>query len=176
MFDMTTIPSYAISALAFVGFGWLSSLFGQQVSGVSMADQFKTLNRPSWAPPGWIFGIVWGVLYTLMGIGFVNLINGVNVPVSILDLRNFLLVWFVLQYAINFAWSIAYLSAKKIATSLPITITLAGFVVAMTAVTAVAYYLSGSIGYLIASICFLPYALWTSFASVLQWKISQMNP
>jgi len=35
---------------------------------VSMGDWYLTLNKPSWNPPGWVFGPVWTLLYTMMAI------------------------------------------------------------------------------------------------------------
>ena len=172
------ITNYGISVLGFVSFGYISGLFGQQVSGVSMGSQYKTLIMPSWAPPGWLFGVAWTILYALMGVGFVNLIHANSVMLTVVDLKVFLLVWFALQYGLNFAWTIAYLSSRKISTSIPMTITLAGFAIAMTLVTFLTYFLSGGVnmGYLCAGACFLPYALWTTFASILQWNIAALNP
>lgn len=42
--------------------GGLAALF----SAGSM-DKFSALNQPPLSPPGWLFPIVWGILYILMG-------------------------------------------------------------------------------------------------------------
>ncbi|MBK8952819.1 MAG: tryptophan-rich sensory protein [Chitinophagaceae bacterium] len=33
---------------------------------------FQTINKPSWNPPGWIFGPVWTTLYILMGMALIH--------------------------------------------------------------------------------------------------------
>jgi benzodiazapine receptor len=52
--------------------GWLLLVFAvAAVGGFASANSgefYRALVRPSWAPPGWLFGPVWSVLYVFMGI------------------------------------------------------------------------------------------------------------
>jgi tryptophan-rich sensory protein len=181
----TQMLTYAFSSGFMLLFGWLSGRYSEYYSGKSMKDVYVGLNMPSWAPPGWIFGVVWTTLYILMGIGLATIINS-TVEKSLfdaLDLRAFLIVWFVLQYAINFGWSIAAAGLDKIEKSKWLTALLAGFVIAMTVVSTIAghsFFAFPSVGFLpgkyLPTICFFPYALWTSFATVLHWTIASLNP
>jgi tryptophan-rich sensory protein len=160
-----------ISIIALSFFGSLSGLYANYLRGIDMKSGYQDLVRPSFAPPGWIFGVVWPILYILMGIGLGAIIG--SEPTRIFDdkfdIRSFLIVWFVLQYALNFAWSLVYFGCNKIAKTRYLTIILAVFVILMTLVSLLAKYY-------IAVFCFLPYALWTTFASLLHWKISELNP
>jgi tryptophan-rich sensory protein len=52
--------------------GWLAASFVAAALGAVATRQapefYAQLVRPDWAPPGWLFGPVWTVLYALMGI------------------------------------------------------------------------------------------------------------
>lgn len=62
-----SIPLQAIGLV-----GWLLVVFAAAAIGgfasASAGEFYRELVRPSWAPPGWLFGPVWSVLYLLMGI------------------------------------------------------------------------------------------------------------
>lgn len=184
--------SYILSSLFMLGFGWFSGKYSEYYSGKDMRDSYVGLNIPSWAPPGYLFGIVWTTLYILMGIGLSQIIYSTSEKslLGFLDLKAFLIVWFVLQYAINFAWSIAAAGFNQIEKSKWLTLILAIFVIAMTVVS----FIAGNFGFLdfsssllhsqgiswlssnIPALCFLPYAIWSSFATFLHWTIASLNP
>src|SRR5262245_55373756 len=59
--------------IPFVGLlGWLLLSFAAAalgaVASVEAAAFYEQLARPSWAPPPWLFGPVWTILYVLMGV------------------------------------------------------------------------------------------------------------
>ena len=58
------------------------------------------LEKPSFQPPGWVFGAVWTTLYTLMGIALATILDEPPSP-----RRSIALGLFVAQLALNFAWS-----------------------------------------------------------------------
>ena len=68
---MNITPRYSKKEQVVGLIGWLFVVFlGAAAGGLASAnaDDFYTeLVRPSWAPPGWLFGPVWSMLYVLMG-------------------------------------------------------------------------------------------------------------
>lgn len=46
--------------------GFLSSLWGSTKDN----EWYEALNKPSWQPPGWVFSVVWAILYVAFGIAF----------------------------------------------------------------------------------------------------------
>ena len=57
----------ALGLAAWLGVAFAAAAVGA-VASVDAAPFYAQLNKPSWAPPGWLFGPVWSVLYTLMGV------------------------------------------------------------------------------------------------------------
>lgn len=62
---------------------------------------YAELSKPSWTPPGWLFGPVWSLLYLLMGI---SLWLAWQAPASTSERRRALLV-FAAQWLLNAAWT-----------------------------------------------------------------------
>ena len=83
--------------------GWLSN------SGYGNG-WFDTLRKPSFMPPGWAFGVVWPVLYVLLGLSLAMVIAA---PPS--TRRTAALALFFVQLALNFAWSPIFFAAHDIA-------------------------------------------------------------
>lgn len=67
----------------------------------------EMLQKPPLSPPGWVFGLVWTVLYALMGIGAARVYLA---PPSAAGRRGLNL--FVVQLAVNFLWSPIFFNAK----------------------------------------------------------------
>ena len=67
---MDTRRSASVSGLGLLG--WLLLCFATAavgaVASVSARAFYADLIRPAWAPPGWVFGPVWTLLYTLMAV------------------------------------------------------------------------------------------------------------
>ena len=72
------------------------------LSGNNMMS-FSQLNKPPLSPPGWLFPIVWTILYILMGISFYLIVNQKNS----MDISSAVYIYFI-QLIINFFWSIFF--------------------------------------------------------------------
>jgi len=148
------IASVVISQTA----GAIGSLFTVQ----NIPTWYAGLNKPSFNPPAYLFGPVWITLYFMMGIAFFLVwkqseTRSIKVPA----------VLFVAQLILNALWSILFFGMKNPAFGFIEIIILWIFIV----LCFVKFYpVSKTAAWLM-----LPYLLWVSFASVLNFKIWMLN-
>jgi tryptophan-rich sensory protein len=114
-------------------------------------------------PPGWTFGVVWPILYALMGIAVAMIIAEPPSP-----RRQAALTLFVIQLVLNFAWSPIFFAGHDIRLAKII-------IFVMTAVAAAA---AGQFLRLrkAAGLLMIPYIAWLVFATTLNATIEDLNP
>jgi benzodiazapine receptor len=147
--------------------GWLALCFSVAgISGLWTAKEiptwYRTLRRPAIAPPNWIFGPVWSLLYALMAIA-AWLVS--QTPPS--TLRTVALALFLLQLALNFAWSWLFFHLHRIGLALLENLLLWA---AIAATVAAFFHLSRIAGWLL-----VPYIAWVSFAILLNFEFWRKN-
>ena len=145
--------------------GWLALTFVAAFIGatasIEAADFYAALQRPDWAPPGWLFGPVWTLLYLMMGVA-VWLVWRRGGPVTVA------LALYVIQLLVNALWSWLFFGWRLGAYAM-IDIVILWLLIA---VTLVAFYRHSQIaGWLL-----VPYLAWVSFASGLNYAVWQLNP
>lgn len=121
----------------------------------------RALRKPSWNPPDWVFAPVWSVLYIAIAVA------GWLVWWANADAFSVPLVFWVLQLALNMAWSWLYFGRHSIFGALIDSLVLL-LVIILFIATAHLYSP-------LASWLFVPYALWVGFATVLNATIWKMN-
>ncbi|MBT8182254.1 MAG: tryptophan-rich sensory protein [Eudoraea sp.] len=139
--------------------GFLSGFATQS----SVNDWYLTLNKPSFNPPNWIFGPVWTLLYILMGIA-----------AGIVWAKGFYHIWvktalynFGFQLLFNALWSVVFFGFKNPFWALLVIL----FLLALILVTIKWFnVVSRTAAYLL-----IPYFLWVCFATILNYKIWEMN-
>ena len=94
---------YVIGALIALAVGALSGLLTEG----SMDFYAQSVVKPILAPPGWLFPVVWTVLYALMGIG--SAMIWLAPPGSA---RNRGLNLYIAQLIVNFFWSLIFFNAQ----------------------------------------------------------------
>lgn len=129
----------------------------------SIRDWYPTIAKPDWTPPNWVFAPVWTVLYVMIGwaMWLVLASDDAVVPVTVAA------VLWVLQVALNAAWSPAFFGRRDPPGALRI---LLGMDVAIIA-TIVAFAVVSPF----AALLLVPYLLWGLFATVLNLRVVQMN-
>ena len=154
--------SQAIGLLVWLLLAFAAAAVGG-LAAASASEFYSDLVRPSWAPPGWLFGPVWTVLYALMGIaawlvwrarGF----GGARVG----------LIVFVTQLAANALWTWLFFVWRQGGLASAEILLLWALIV----VTIVLFWRASRL----AAVLLFPYLLWVSFASALSFSIWRLNP
>jgi tryptophan-rich sensory protein len=115
--------------------------------------------KPSFAPPAWVFGPVWTLLYVMIGIAGWRLYE--TDPRST-EMR----LWWA-QMALNFAWTPVFFTAGARALALAIILTLLALIVALV--------LRLWPRDRTAALLLVPYAGWVGFATALNAAIVALN-
>lgn len=124
-------------------------------------EAFSQLKQPPLSPPGWLFPIVWTVLYVLMGISSYIVYQKQNTLLS--DCQRL----YILQLAANFIWTILFFNLKQYLFSF-IWLILLIFLVARMAICFVTVDRK-------AAALQIPYVLWICFAAYLNIAIYYLN-
>lgn len=156
---MSNLLKLVISVIGCELVGILGSVF--TVSSIS--TWYITLNKPPFAPPSWIFGPVWTILYFMMGVSFYLIWKRDWKKKKIRSAGNYFLV----QLGLNFIWSPIFFGLKSPLLALLVILTLWALIV-MT--IRKFYSVSTWAAYLL-----IPYLLWVGFASLLNAAIFVLN-
>ncbi|MFC1603770.1 TspO/MBR family protein [Planctomycetota bacterium] len=133
----------------------LTGFLGSFVTMDSVTTWYTDLSRPSFTPPDWSFGLVWPILYIIMGISAFLIWNrGINKRPVKAALR-----LFILQLVLNGLWTPIFFGLHMIAFAL-VEIILLWVAILMTIL---AFRKISKL----ASLLLLPYILWVSFAVAL---------
>lgn len=121
--------------------------------------QYGTFNKPPFFPPGWLFPVVWTILYLVMGFAsWLVIREKAEHPKT----RNALAIYIV-QLVVNFFWSLIFFGAQSYLFAFIWLMCLWGLVI-----------LCGLMFFRIkkaAGILMLPYVLWVTFAAVLNFSV-----
>lgn len=142
---------------------WLIAAFVPAAIGAAFPapDYYARLAKPAWAPPPWLFGPAWTLLYALMGIAawLVAVQGGAGT-------RRALGMWGV-QLGFNAAWTPIFFGLRIPGVAL---VEIAVMWVAI-ALTTVAFFGRRAL----AGALLLPYLAWVTFAAVLNFEIWRLN-
>ncbi|MDI1460464.1 tryptophan-rich sensory protein [Catellatospora sp. KI3] len=123
------------------------------------ADDYAALARPGWAPPSWLFGPVWTVLYAMIALSGWLVWRAVGWGPQ--------LVPYAVQLVLNAVWTPLFFGAGQRGAALvdivALWLAIGATVLAFRKVSAPATWL------------LVPYWLWVSFATALNFSIWQLN-
>ena len=153
---MIKVKPLVISLLISLGTGTLSGLLT-----MNSMDHYKEINKPVLSPPGFLFPIVWGILFTLMGI------SAYMIYVSDCKNRKRALTLYGIQLGVNFVWPLIFFIAQEYLIAF---IWLVALWILVFFMIIMFYRCKPLAGYLQ-----IPYLIWLTFAGYLNIMIFLLN-
>ncbi len=127
------------------------------------SDWYAKLKKPSFAPPAWLFGPAWSVLYVIIAISFIT----VFWQAALGQIAIIIALPFILNLIFNFAFSpIQFRWQNNFWASIDILLILATIIWSIIAIWPFYHWIAYAQ---------IPYLIWVSFATVLQLTITYLN-
>ena len=153
---MKKAKPYIFSILLALTVGGLSALATAKNMNV-----YEKINTPPLSPPGWLFPVVWTILYVLMGISAAIIFTS-NAPK-----KDDALFVYAISLVLNFSWSIFFFNLQSFIVCFIILVALWLSIL----ITMIKYYkISKPAAWLQ-----LPYLIWVTFAGYLNLAIILLN-
>ena len=124
---------------------------------------FQALDKPGIYPPPATFGIVWTILYVMVGFALALICAAWGARG-----RTLALIVFAVHFAFNLAWTPVFFGMQEISGALIVL----GLVIVTLIATIVLFWKIRTL----AGVLLLPYLAWVLFAFVLNWQFLQLNP
>ncbi len=156
------LPKNTWPLIISMGITLMIGMIGGLFTSSSVGTWYVEINKPEWNPPNWIFGPVWTTLYILMGIA-IFLIWKKRAQYSIALAMSF----YVIQLLLNLLWSLLFFGLQNPQLAFFEVLILLSAIV----ITTVKFWKISKA----AAILMIPYILWVSFASLLNFSIWQLN-
>ena len=140
----------------------LAGIIGSFFTTKNIPTWYAAINKPAFNPPNWIFGPVWTTLYLMMGISLFLVWrqrNTLNISHA--------LIFFSIQLILNALWSFLFFGMKLLLLGF-IEICILWIFILLSIITFSG--ISSTASYLL-----IPYLLWVSYASVLNYFIFKLN-
>lgn len=141
----------------------LLGFFSGQLGGDAQSMWFQSLVKPSIFPPPMWFGIVWSILYAMMGFALALVCAAWGARS-----RGLAIGFFVVQLLVNLSWSPVFFGLHDIRAALIVIVVLDVLVLITIALFWRIRWLAGAL--------LLPYFAWILFATVLNWQFLELNP
>lgn len=130
---------------------------------MNSTDWYMQLDKPSWAPPSWVFGPVWTLLYIVIFISFGK--------VFLMFFKSQIPWQIMLPFALNIIFNLAFTPLQfglrsNILACIDIFLVLGTLIWALIAI----YQFAPWISYVN-----IPYLVWVLFATILQTSITYLN-
>jgi tryptophan-rich sensory protein len=147
-----------------VGFAAAAGFIGTVFTVTGPGSWYEVLQKPWFTPPGWVFAIVWTLLYFLMGFAFylvwMEAGHGKDIDMAVFA--------FFAQLVVNALWSYLFFGLE-----MPL-FGLTGVVI-LWFMIAITLYVFRQVSRA-AALLLVPYLIWVTFAGILNYWILVMNP
>jgi tryptophan-rich sensory protein len=152
----------ALALAAFLALCFAVAALGGWVTQESVGTWYRTLRKPAFNPPDWVFGPVWTLLYATIAVaGWRAWRKRARPPTRAAFLA------YGAQLALNLLWSFLFFGARHVG---PALVDIAALLVAIVLTIALFARLDR-----MAAALLLPYAAWVSFAAALNFAIWRLN-
>lgn len=147
-----------LGLLAFVAATAVASVLAA-LTVTGTADRYGTLDQPGWAPPSWLFGPVWTVLYVAIAIAGWLVWRRTGTSAELIP--------YAIQLVLNAAWTPIFFGAGEYGWAavdiIALWIAIVGTIIGFARV------------HRLAAALLLPYLAWVSFATALNLSIWHLN-
>lgn len=140
----------------------LAGIIGSVFTTPAIPEWYASLEKPSFAPPDWIFSPVWIFLFFLMGISLYLIWRAFPKKKA-----KTALFFFFIQLGLNILWSVIFFGLKSPMIAF-FELILLWLAILLTIIKSIK--VSKAAGYLL-----VPYILWVSFAAVLNFFLWRLN-
>jgi tryptophan-rich sensory protein len=156
------IKQKILPLMSFILITFIAAFIGSLFTTPSIASWYRNLNKPSFAPPNFLFAPVWTILFFLMAIAAFLVWQNKNNPQA----KKALIFYFV-QLAFNSLWSIIFFGLHNPGVAF-LEIIILWLLILLTLIK---FYKIQKI----AGLLLVPYLLWVSFASFLNLFVWLLN-
>ena len=154
-------PHEAAVLAAFLLVAFAAGGIGAVGQGAEVGPRYLALQRPSWAPPPWLFGPVWSVLYAAIGVADWRVWRAARS----FGAARFALVLWAAQLLVNAVWPAVFFGREAFGAAVAVILVLD----ALVAATVLAAWRHDRV----AGLLLMPYLAWLGFATALNVTIWQ---
>jgi tryptophan-rich sensory protein len=121
---------------------------------------YRTLNKPAWTPPDWVFPVAWTTIYLL--------ISFAGARVALMEGNAFAMAFWAAQIALMTLWTPVFFGLRRLWGAVGVIVPLWLAVLGAT----IAHWQIDSW----AGLAFVPYLLWVTVAAALNISVARRNP
>lgn len=152
--------------LFWIFISFMAAAVGGVGTAAGLGAWYDGLQKPFFTPPNWVFGPVWTILYTLMGVSM-GLMDGKTSIAAESRMNLKLKRIFLIQIGLNALWPVVFFGAGQLWLGLPVILSLLAVIILWIS--------TGRKISKAATLMIVPYALWVSYASCLNAAIAWLN-
>ena len=142
----------------------MAGVIGSIFTAGSVTSWYPTLVKPSFSPPGFYIGLIWIVLFTLMGISLFLIWR--DTPSNLA--ARIALYFFAAQLIVNVLWSVAFFGMRSPISGLVVI----AFLWVLILITIIKFWPINRT----AALLLIPYIVWVSIAAYLNFSLWRLNP
>lgn len=160
--EMRAKPSSALLLIVCLGLSFAAAAVGSALTLPNLDGWYDGLAKPAFNPPDWVFGLVWTMLYAMMGLALWRIRRRGEG-----EARERATLAFLAQLLLDVAWSAAFFGLHSPSAGLAV---IAALLAAIVTTIRYSARVDGTAALLLA-----PHLAWTFFASILNLAIVILN-